>query len=172
MKVEKVHSVKQLPVEVYSTALLIGEAVIEVEKIIQPLIKFHAPSSTWELILRIGITTGPALHGLLKTDSLINADVVGALEYFFSTSNLCLQIQVNLASRCQTAGKDLQVKIKDLGIQDLGKEEDRILCTVVSDMATHDANSQIADGGSQLKVDTRIIQQARCNIGAIQTAHC
>lgn len=83
MKVEKVHSVKQLPVEVYSTALLIGEAVIEVEKIIQPLIKFHAPSSTWELILRIGITTGPALHGLLKTDSLINADVVGALVFLF-----------------------------------------------------------------------------------------
>lgn len=71
---------------------------------------------------------------------------------------------MNLASRCQTAGKIS--KIKDLGIQDLGKEEDRILCTVVSDMATHDANSQIADGGSQLKVDTRIIQQARCNIGA------
>ncbi|KAH3742658.1 hypothetical protein Pelo_15947 [Pelomyxa schiedti] len=119
-----------LPALAYAAALRIAESVIELSERTKALIGTEAPD--WECTLRVGITTGPALHGLLKTDTLINPDVVGAA--------------VNLAARCQSVGKIAEVK--ELSLQQLSCDPtgpDRVLCTITSDMATHQANSNLAE---------------------------
>ncbi|KAH3744665.1 hypothetical protein Pelo_13938 [Pelomyxa schiedti] len=118
-----------LPAMAYAAALRISESVVELSKKAEALVGSEAPD--WHCTLRIGITTGPALHGLLKTDNLINPDVVGAA--------------VNLAARCQAVGK--LPNIKELSHQQLkqSSDEDRVVCTITSDMATHQANTHLAE---------------------------
>ncbi|KAH3742660.1 hypothetical protein Pelo_15949 [Pelomyxa schiedti] len=135
---KKKSSSTPFPALAYAAALRIAESVVELSRKAEALVGSEAPD--WHCTLRIGITTGPALHGLLKTDTLINPDVVGAA--------------VNLAARCQTVGK--LTNIKELSRQELspaaiegggseGDCNDRVVCTITSDMATHQANTHLAD---------------------------
>ncbi|KAH3742661.1 hypothetical protein Pelo_15950 [Pelomyxa schiedti] len=146
---KKKSSSTPLPALAYAAALRIAESVVELSRKAEALVGSEAPD--WHCTLRIGITTGPALHGLLKTDTLINPDVVGAA--------------VNFAARCQTVGK--LANIKELSRQELptlslaattttnNVDEvdgpDRVVCTITSDMATHQANTHLAE---QLSSDT------------------
>lgn len=61
----------------YAAALRIGEAVLKLNNQLQPILEWEAPG--WNITVRVGLTTGPALHGLLRTDSLTSPDVVGAM---------------------------------------------------------------------------------------------
>ncbi|KAH3698736.1 hypothetical protein Pelo_19870 [Pelomyxa schiedti] len=77
LQVEKTKSsATPLPALAYAAALRIAESVEELSEHARLLVGSQAPD--WQFTLRIGITTGPALHGLLKTSTLINPDVVGA----------------------------------------------------------------------------------------------
>ncbi|KAH3742659.1 hypothetical protein Pelo_15948 [Pelomyxa schiedti] len=144
---KKKSSSTPFPALAYAAALRIAESVVELSRKAEALVGSEAPD--WHCTLRIGVTTGPALHGLLKTDTLINPDVVGAA--------------VNLAARCQTVGK--LANIKELSRLELstspppstppstaeggagseGDCNDRVVCTITSDMATHQANTHLAD---------------------------
>lgn len=73
---EQQNSTKKLPVLAYNAALKIADSARALSVAIKKVIESELP--TWSLTLRIGITTGPALHGLLKSDSLTNPDVIGA----------------------------------------------------------------------------------------------
>lgn len=57
--------------------------------------------------------------------------------------------KVNLAARCQTVGK--LEKVKELANNDV--TNDRVICTITTDIATFDANSQIANSGPQSNID-------------------
>ncbi|KAH3759187.1 hypothetical protein Pelo_9006 [Pelomyxa schiedti] len=130
LEVEKTKSsATPLPALAYAAALRIAESVEELSEHARLLVGSQAPD--WQFTLRIGITTGPALHGLLKTSTLINPDVVGAA--------------VNLAARCQSAGK--LPMIKSLSKQELSPDggADRVLCTIASDLVTFQANSHLAE---------------------------
>ncbi|KAH3760391.1 hypothetical protein Pelo_7797 [Pelomyxa schiedti] len=130
LEVEKTKSSSTpLPALAYAAALRIAESVEELSEHTRFLVGSQAPD--WQFTLRIGITTGPALHGLLKTSTLINPDVVGAA--------------VNLAARCQSAGK--LPMLKELSKQELSPDggADRVLCTIVSDLITFQANTHLAE---------------------------
>ncbi|KAH3743608.1 hypothetical protein Pelo_14991 [Pelomyxa schiedti] len=146
LEVEENTKTRRYPILAYSAALKIAESALDLNNRIKEMIQYEAPN--WNLTLRIGISTGPALHGLLKTHSLINPDVVGAM--------------VNLASRCQSAGKD--ERVRDLGRTQLDPQQpqDRVLCTITSDMATHAANSHFAHS----KVRTQLSEMASENVGS------
>lgn len=79
-QVESSRSAKKLPAIAYAAALRIGEAVLDLNSQLFPLLECEAPDS--KITLRIGLTTGPALHGLLKTTSLTSPDVIGAMVCF------------------------------------------------------------------------------------------
>lgn len=74
---EEAESTKQLPILAYAAALRIAESVLSIDKQCQDIVGFQLPG--WHITIRIGISTGPALHGLLKTDSMISPDVIGAM---------------------------------------------------------------------------------------------
>ncbi|KAH3760390.1 hypothetical protein Pelo_7796 [Pelomyxa schiedti] len=118
-----------LPALAYAAALRIAESVATLSEQTRDLIAQEAPD--WEFSIRIGISTGVALHGLLKTETLVNPDVVGAA--------------VNMAARCQTVGK--LPGIKELSRRELcpPPESDRVLCTITTDLPTYHANTHLVE---------------------------
>lgn len=87
-QVERSESAKKLPVIAYAAALRIGEAVLALNARLQPLLACEAAGAT--ISLRVGLTTGPALHGLLKTESLTSPDVIGAMVFFLVSFNFMI----------------------------------------------------------------------------------
>eukprot|EP01105_Mastigella_eilhardi_P005977 TRINITY_DN17621_c0_g1_i1.p1 TRINITY_DN17621_c0_g1~~TRINITY_DN17621_c0_g1_i1.p1 ORF type:complete len:800 (-),score=173.85 TRINITY_DN17621_c0_g1_i1:41-2416(-) len=131
LAMEKSRHEKQFPVLSYAAALRVAESVVQVNAQIQELIELEC-DKPWQLTLRVGITSGPALHGLLKTGSLLSPDTIGHL--------------INLAARCQACGKLPEVQA--LSAHD--PTADRIVCVIVTDQATSSAVTHIAEGTSEL----------------------
>ncbi|KAH3766202.1 hypothetical protein Pelo_1928 [Pelomyxa schiedti] len=129
-----------LPALAYAAALRIGESMSTLSETIHGLLSQEAPD--WVLSVRIGLTTGPALHGLLKTPTLVNPDVVGAPVCTLPLSSSLPIQQVNLAARCQGVGK--LPNIKALGQRELSSPSDRVVCTITTDLATYHANTHLA----------------------------
>ncbi|KAH3760189.1 hypothetical protein Pelo_7974 [Pelomyxa schiedti] len=128
LEIEKEREKKQLPVIAYAAALKIGEAVSAMDTEVQYLLAGRATG--WRLVVRIGLTTGPALHGLFKTEYLISPDVVGSA--------------VNLAARCQSIGK--MQAVRELS-QEKCSGGGQLQCTIVTDLATSSANTNTASKG-------------------------
>lgn len=76
-QVEHTESTRKLPVLAYAAALRIAESVLSLNENCKDIVGFQLPD--WNLTIRIGVSTGPALHGLLKTDCMTSPDVVGAM---------------------------------------------------------------------------------------------
>lgn len=81
--------------------------------------------------------------------------------YFISSS---LHFQVNLAARCQAVGKFPDVK--ELSQTELSSDDDRVLCTITSDMATFDSNTMMADPNTAhpSSISPKIVSLATENI--------
>eukprot|EP01105_Mastigella_eilhardi_P009192 TRINITY_DN2184_c0_g1_i3.p1 TRINITY_DN2184_c0_g1~~TRINITY_DN2184_c0_g1_i3.p1 ORF type:complete len:678 (-),score=127.80 TRINITY_DN2184_c0_g1_i3:41-2074(-) len=115
------HNSSELPEKAYTAALRAGKLVARLQLQVRRLLQHDAP--WWKPVIRIGLDSGLALMGLLRTPTMVNPDVIGS--------------PVNLSSRLQNVGK--YDEIKALAAEFLEDKDDHVLCTIVSDLHTAQA---------------------------------